>query len=111
MIIPGVQNPHCRPWCSLNAACIGCSSPPVASPSIVVISAPSASTASIVHDLTQQPGNKRVAADREQRATNQNRGQQKANNHRQDGLACSDQVYGRDYPGYETCAGGYDRDQ
>ena len=28
MIIPGVQNPHCRPWCSLNAACTGCRSAP-----------------------------------------------------------------------------------
>ena len=27
MTMPGVQKPHCRPWHSLNAACIGCSSP------------------------------------------------------------------------------------
>ncbi len=27
MIIPGVQNPHWRPWHSRNASCTGCSSP------------------------------------------------------------------------------------
>ena len=35
--MPGVQNPHCRPWHSRNAACIGCSSPSLRRPSIVVI--------------------------------------------------------------------------
>ena len=23
MIMPGVQNPHCSPWCALKAACTG----------------------------------------------------------------------------------------
>ena len=36
MIIPGVQKPHCRPCCSQNASCSGCSSPSAARPSIVV---------------------------------------------------------------------------
>ena len=55
MIMPGVQNPHCRPCFSQNAFCIGCSTSPVASPSIVVMLAPSAWTASIVHDLMAMP--------------------------------------------------------
>ena len=38
-IIPGVQYPHCRPWCSLNAAWIGARAPPSSSPSTVVIDA------------------------------------------------------------------------
>ncbi len=42
MIMPGVQKPHCSAWFSRNAACIGCSSPSLARPSIVVTSAPSA---------------------------------------------------------------------
>ena len=25
--MPGVQKPHCRPWFSMNACCIGCSTP------------------------------------------------------------------------------------
>ena len=45
MIMPGVQKPHCRPWFSWKACCIGCSSPFVASPSMVVTVAPSAWTA------------------------------------------------------------------
>ena len=41
--MPGVQKPHCRPWHSLNAACIGCMVPSgAASPSMVVMEAPSA---------------------------------------------------------------------
>src|SRR5664280_1887515 len=44
--MPGVQKPHCRPWHSRNAACIGCISAPVARPSIVVISLPCTCNAS-----------------------------------------------------------------
>ena len=36
MIMPGVQKPHWRPWCSQNAAWSGCSPSAEAIPSIVV---------------------------------------------------------------------------
>src|SRR5216684_1125654 len=56
MIMPGVQKPHCRPWCSRNASCIGCSGAPSgARPSMVLTSCPSAMTASVVQDLTALP--------------------------------------------------------
>ena len=55
MIIPGVQKPHCSPWHSRKASWTGCSSPSVASPSIVVTSAPSAWTASTLQDFTLLP--------------------------------------------------------
>src|SRR4051794_10945766 len=55
MTMPGVQKPHCSPWLSWKAACIGCSSPLRASPSMVVTLAPSACTASTVHDFTDSP--------------------------------------------------------
>src|SRR6202047_556920 len=55
-IVRGGQKPHCRPWCSRNASCIGCSgAPSAASPSIVLTSCPSAITASVVQDLTALP--------------------------------------------------------
>src|SRR5690606_12106360 len=55
MIIPGVQKPHCNAWLSSKAFCTGCSSPSRASPSIVVISALSAWTASTEQDFTLCP--------------------------------------------------------
>src|SRR6516164_140196 len=55
MIMPGVQNPHCRPWLSRNAACIGCSSSPLAMPSMVVTLEPEACPASTVQDFTARP--------------------------------------------------------
>src|SRR6201998_4030811 len=56
MIMPGVQKPHCRPWFSRNASCIGCSgAPSAASPSMVLTSCPSAITASVVQDFTALP--------------------------------------------------------
>src|SRR5919197_3020831 len=55
MIIPGVQKPHWSAWCSQKASWSGCSSPLCARPSIVVISLPSAWTASTVHDFTASP--------------------------------------------------------
>src|SRR6266404_3904614 len=56
MIMPGVQKPHCKPWCSRNASCIGCSGAPSgARPSMVLTSCPSAMTASVVQDLTALP--------------------------------------------------------
>src|SRR5205807_8224606 len=55
MTIPGVQKPHCRPWCSWKDRWSGWSSPPEASASIVVTSRPSACTASSVQDLTDSP--------------------------------------------------------
>ena len=53
--MPGVQNPHCSPWCSRKAACIGCSSPFVSRPSMVVTSWPSASSARHVQLLIDWP--------------------------------------------------------
>src|ERR671925_151215 len=55
MIIPGVQKPHWSAWRSQKASWSGCSSPSCARPSIVVISLPSAWTASTVHDFTARP--------------------------------------------------------
>src|SRR5712671_7320923 len=56
MIMPGVQKPHCSPWCSRNVSCIGCSGAPSgASPSMVLTSWPSAITASVVQDFTALP--------------------------------------------------------
>src|SRR6185295_20156574 len=56
MIMPGVQKPHCRPWCSRKASCIGCSgAPSAASPSMVLTSCPSAITASVVQAFTALP--------------------------------------------------------
>ena len=51
MIMPGVQKPHWRPCWSQNACWSGWSLPPTSMPSMVVISAPSAWTASIVQRL------------------------------------------------------------
>ena len=62
MIIPGVQNPHCRPCCSQNAFWSGCSPSAGASPSIVVIVDPSTWTASMEHDLTARPSSWTVHA-------------------------------------------------
>src|SRR6478736_424685 len=50
--MPAVQKPHCRPCCS----------PARASPSIVVIEAPSACAASIVQDFTDSPSTSTVHA-------------------------------------------------
>ena len=56
MIIPGVQKPHCRPWCSRNASCIGCRVPSgAATPSIVMSCAPSACMASRLQLFTARP--------------------------------------------------------
>jgi len=52
IIMPGVQKPHCSPWHSAKAVCIGSSAPPTARPSTVVTRCPSAMTASTVQDLT-----------------------------------------------------------
>ena len=62
MTMPGVQNPHCSPWFSWNAACIGWSWPSVASPSMVVTAEPSACAASTVHDFTDSPSRWTVQA-------------------------------------------------
>jgi hypothetical protein len=40
--MPGVQIPHCAPPCVMNACCTACNVSPIAKPSIVRISAPSA---------------------------------------------------------------------
>src|SRR5579883_593869 len=54
--MPGVQKPHCRAWFSRNASCMGWSlSALAARPSIVSTLAPSAWTASMVHDLIDLP--------------------------------------------------------
>jgi hypothetical protein len=54
--MPGVQKPHCRPWHSLKAACIGCMVPSgCAMPSMVVIFAPLTCAGSTLHDLIARP--------------------------------------------------------
>src|SRR5690348_11939635 len=54
--IPGVQNPHCRPWLSRNAACIGCKVPSaLATPSMVTISEPLACIARMLQLFTALP--------------------------------------------------------
>src|SRR2546425_982093 len=54
--MPVVQKPHCRPWHSLNAACIGCIVPSAAArPSIVSTLAPCTCAASMLHALTARP--------------------------------------------------------
>ena len=50
-----MQNPHCKPCASLNAACITPGTPLVLSPSTVVSDCPSACTANIVHDFIGVP--------------------------------------------------------
>ena len=61
--MPGVQKPHCRAWQSLNAACMGCMLPSGwARPSMVVISQPSACTASMAQDLMARPSSSTVQA-------------------------------------------------
>src|SRR2546427_6660681 len=63
MTMPGVQKPHCRPWHSLKAACMGCRPPSIsASPSMVRTSQPSACTASMAQDLTAWPSTMTVQA-------------------------------------------------
>jgi len=54
MIIPGVQYPHCSACSLWNAFCSGCHSP-LAMPSIVVTSLPSAWTARTEQLLTEIP--------------------------------------------------------
>src|SRR5690348_17451745 len=54
--MPGVQKPHCSPWCWRKASCIGCSVPSAfAMPSMVTRSAPSACMASRLQDFTARP--------------------------------------------------------
>src|SRR5262249_22463593 len=55
MIMPGVQKPHCRPWFSRNASCIGWSLSPSARLSMVRTSVPSAVSTSMVQDFTAIP--------------------------------------------------------
>ena len=62
MIIPGVQKPHWRPCWSQNACWSGWRVAPSAIPSIVLISRPSAWTASIVQDLALWPSTWTVQA-------------------------------------------------
>ena len=62
MIMPGVQKPHCRPCWSQKACWSGWRVAPAAMPSMVLIVAPSAWTASIVHDLALSPSTMTVHA-------------------------------------------------
>src|SRR5690606_4896982 len=64
-IIPGVQNPHCKPWCSLKATWMGCRFPFWRKPSTVLISEPWACTARIVQDFTGLPSRITVQAPHE----------------------------------------------
>ena len=61
MIIPGVQYPHCSACSSWKARWSGCR-PPFARPWIVVMSAPSAWTASTAQLLTDCPSSSTVHA-------------------------------------------------
>jgi hypothetical protein len=54
-IMPGVQNPHCRPWHSMKPSWTGSRTPSTSSPSTVRISWPEAIAASTVHDFTGSP--------------------------------------------------------
>src|SRR5437870_5045313 len=62
--MPGVQNPHCSPWASWNAAWRGCRGPPPPSvrPSTVVTACPSAWTANMRHERTASPSSSTVHA-------------------------------------------------
>src|SRR5262245_30816517 len=63
MTMPAVQKPHWRAWFSWKAVCTGCSSfADGARPSMVVIDAPSAWAANIVHDFTDSPSSRIVQA-------------------------------------------------
>jgi hypothetical protein len=57
-----VQKPHCTAAFFKNAICMGCSSFPFASPSMVVISLPSTVAAKVRQDRTGSPFNKTVQA-------------------------------------------------
>ena len=63
MTMPGVQNPHCRPWFSRNACWTALIVPSSATrPSAVVTERPLAWTASTVQDLTDSPSSSTVQA-------------------------------------------------
>ncbi len=53
--MPGVQKPHWRASCCTNASWIGSSLSPLASPSMVVIFLPTASTARVMQLVTSMP--------------------------------------------------------
>src|SRR5574343_1000574 len=55
VIMPGVQKPHCSPWCSRNMRCSTCRPSGLPKPSMVVMVAPSACAARTVQDLTDFP--------------------------------------------------------
>ena len=61
-IMPGVQNPHCRPCSSLKPSWTGCSSLGQPRPSTVVSSWPSVWTPNSVHDFTGRPSSSTVQA-------------------------------------------------
>ena len=61
MSMPGVQKPHCSPWCSWNASWSGWSAVR-RRPSTVMTSAPSAWTASIRQERTASPSTRTVHA-------------------------------------------------
>src|SRR5688500_9495503 len=54
-IWPFWQKPHCGTCSSIHACCSGCSLPPVASPSSVVISAPATADTGRMHERTASP--------------------------------------------------------
>ena len=58
--MPGVQKPHCVPPCSTSACWIGCSRPAVTAPSMVTMSRPGASSASIRQAFTAAPSTSTV---------------------------------------------------
>ena len=62
IIIPGVQNPHCSPWHSMNPCCTGSSPSGPSSPSTVSTRRPSAITPSTVQLLTGAPSRRTTHA-------------------------------------------------
>src|SRR5262245_59906279 len=61
-IIPGVQNPHWKPPCSMKASCNGWSLPSSANPSIVNTERPLTSNANVVQALMGLPSTSNVHA-------------------------------------------------
>ena len=62
MIMPGVQNPHCRPCSFQKASCTGCSLPSCARPSMVTTLRRRPGRRTCVQDLTALPSSSTVQA-------------------------------------------------
>ena len=58
--MPGVQNPHSKPFSSQNASCTGSSASSLPRPSMVVSERPSISWVRVVQALTGRPSSSTV---------------------------------------------------